>query len=82
VTKYPADYDALGRITEVKTGGEVTKRYSYSNRGRVVTYTDGLITQGRQAPNSSPTSPTSPSNPTNPSSPSKAIKGTPNALPY
>ena len=34
-------YDKLGRITEVKTGGEVTERYSYTTKGRTITFTDG-----------------------------------------
>ncbi|MBO7485928.1 MAG: RHS repeat-associated core domain-containing protein [Spirochaetaceae bacterium] len=34
-------YDKLGRIVEIKTGGEVTERYSYSAKGRTVTFTDG-----------------------------------------
>ena len=34
-------YDKLGRITEVRTGGDVTEKYSYTAKGRTVTFTDG-----------------------------------------
>ena len=34
-------YDELDRITAIYSGGQLVERYSYSERGRTVTVTDG-----------------------------------------
>ena len=34
-------YDVLDRVTEVKSGGVIIEKYSYTNRGKTIIYTDG-----------------------------------------